>query len=199
MLLGALAAIGDGSGARGLVMLDGHEDAWPPQRSPTGEASDSEVAIALGRVAGLPNPLAGMVPLLRESGVAFLGPRDGTEIAQAGVPTLRGQAGFFADDSEIGEAEPPEQLMAAALTRIEAEAFWLHVDLDVLSSSAFAAVDYPQRGGLDWDTLDRLSAAAAADSRCRGASVAIYNPDLDPTGEAAAQVIEYACSLVRAD
>ena len=90
VLLGALAAIGDGGGARGLVMLDGHEDAWPPERSPTGEASDSEVAIALGRVAGLPNPLAGMVPLLRESGVAFLGPRDRTEIAQAGVPTLRG-------------------------------------------------------------------------------------------------------------
>ena len=36
VLLGALAAIGDGAG---LLMLDGHEDAWPPPVSETGEAS----------------------------------------------------------------------------------------------------------------------------------------------------------------
>jgi arginase len=197
VLLGALAAIGDGPGTRGLVMLDGHEDAWPPHRSPTGEASDSEVAIALGRVGALPAPLAALVPLLTESGVGLLGPRDKAEIAEAGIPTLRQQVGFFADDAEIGAADQPaEQLMAAALATIEAEAFWLHVDLDVLSSSAFGAVDYPQSGGLDWDTLDRLTATAIGDPRCRGASIVIYNPDLDPTGDAAAQVIEYACRLV---
>ena len=197
VLLGALAAIGDGPGTRGLVMLDGHEDAWPPDRSPTGEASDSEIAIALGRVAPLPAPLAGMVPLVTESRVGLLGPRDEAEISGAGIPTLRGQVGFFADDAEIGSADDPaERLMAAALATIDAEAFWLHIDLDVLSSSAFAAVDYPQPGGLHWDLLDRLSRTAVGDPRCRGASIVIYNPDLDPSGEAAAQVIEYACRLV---
>jgi arginase len=197
VLLGALAAIGDESGRRGLVMLDGHEDAWPPHRSPTGEASDSEVAIALGRVAALPDPLAGLVPLVTGSGLAFLGPRDNAEIADAEIPSLRGQVGFFADDGEIAAAQSPEQLMGAALAGIDAEAFWLHVDLDVLSSAAFAAVDYPQPGGLDWGTLDRLTVTAVGDPRCRGASIVIYNPDLDANGAGAAQVIEYACRLVR--
>ena len=110
---------------------------------------------------------------------------------------MRGEVGLLADDAEIGAAQPPEKLMAAALVAIEADAFWLHVDLDVLSSFAFAAVDYPQPGGLAWDTLDRLTAAAVADPRCRGASIVIYNPDLDPSGEAAVQVIEYAYRVVQ--
>jgi arginase len=53
VLLGALAAARDDARAPGLLLVDGHEDAWPPERSETGEASDSEVAIALGRVDGL--------------------------------------------------------------------------------------------------------------------------------------------------
>jgi arginase len=54
VLLGALAAGRDADREPGLLLVDGHEDAWPPERSETGEASDSEVAIALGRVPGLP-------------------------------------------------------------------------------------------------------------------------------------------------
>ena len=62
-------------------MLDGHEDAWLPSQSPTGEASDSELAIALGLVTGgLPAPLDRLVPLLDGSDVALIGPRDRAEI-----------------------------------------------------------------------------------------------------------------------
>lgn len=32
----------------GLIFVDGHEDAWDPHRSGTGEAADSEIALALG-------------------------------------------------------------------------------------------------------------------------------------------------------
>ena len=42
VMLGALAGLRDHADARaGLLMLDGHEDAWLPAQSPTGEASDS--------------------------------------------------------------------------------------------------------------------------------------------------------------
>jgi arginase len=195
VLLGALAAIGKDAG---LVMLDGHEDAWPPLKSETGEASDSEVAIALGRVDRLPGWLADLVPLIAESALAYLGPRDAAEIAAAGVATLRGEVAFFAGDGEIVHAPEPEPIAAEALEAIAADALWVHVDLDVLDSELFEAVDYPQRGGLDWETLDRLTAAAIADPRCRGVSVVIYNPDLDPTGRRAGDVIDFACRLVRA-
>jgi arginase len=196
VLLGGLASIGPGTGP-GLVMVDGHEDAWPPSSSETGEASDSEIAIALGRIQALPRPLPELIPLIAPSALAFFGPRDLAEIEEAGVESIRDQVAFFADDQDVLSADaPPEELMAAALEAIAAEAFWLHADLDALSTVSFAAVDYPQPGGFDWEVFDRLTASALADRRCRGASVVIYNPDLDPSGRDSEQVIDYTCRLV---
>jgi arginase len=199
VVLGALAAMRDLGRSPGLVMLDGHEDAWPPERSVTGEASDSEVAIALGRVTDLPPALAAVVPLLELSALAMLGPRDAREIREAGVATLREELAFFVAGDEVASGSGATAQMAAALERLTAEAFWLHVDLDVLSSDAFPAVDYPQPGGLDWDTLALLVASATGDPRCRGASVVIYNPDLDPGRRSARSLVSFLQRLVVAD
>jgi arginase len=135
------------------------------------------------------------VPLVDRRGVVLIGPRDGTEIAAAGLPSLRGAVAFFADDAEV-DHDRPSQTMVVALAAIDAGSFWLHIDLDVLSSEAFSAVDHPQPGGLDRDQLDRLAAAAARDPRCGGASVAIYNPDRDDRGRGATQVIDFTRRLV---
>jgi arginase len=191
VLLGALAALRDGGASTGLVMLDGHEDAWPPPVSPTGEGSDSEIAIALGRVTGLPAPLASMLPLVEPAAIAFLGPRDGEEIAAAGIDSLRDEVAFFADASEISEAlRAGSDPAGAAVAAIAAESFWLHVDLDVLATSALGAVDYRQPNGLSFDELDRLAVTAASAPGCRGMSVAIYNPDLDPGRADARKVVD---------
>lgn len=190
VLLGALAGLG---GDPGLVMIDGHEDAWPPALSPTGEASDSELGIALGLVReDLPPPLDELVPLASPGAVALLGPRDSGEIAAGGVRSIRDDVAFFRDGREMELADEP---VAGALAAIDVPAFWLHVDLDVLSSGALGAVDYPQPGGLGWDRLDRLAQQAAADPRCRGASIVIYNPDLDPDGGGAREVIAFVRRL----
>lgn len=190
VLLGALAALEDAGHRPGLVMLDGHEDAWPPEASDTGEASDSELAIALGQVAG-----AGLGPFVRPSDVALLGPRDAAELAAAGVRSLRDDVAYFAD-AEMVWARDLAELAGDVLRTIPATALWLHIDLDVLGTEAFPAVDYPQPGGLDWRHLDHLAAAVAADPRCRGASVTIYNPDLDPRRIGARAVVDFACRMV---
>jgi arginase len=199
VLLGPLAAIRDGGSTPGLLMLDGHEDAWPPRVSSTGEGSDSEIAIALGRVTDLPEPLGRLVPLLGPPNLALLGPRDHEELLTAGVESLRDQVSFFADDAEVtaafGAGEDPAE---AALEAIAADAFWLHVDLDVLATDAFGAVDYRQPGGLAWDELDRLATTAATAAGCRGMSVVIYNPDLDPERTDARKVIDFLTRLIEA-
>jgi arginase len=197
VLLGALAAMRDAGARPGLIMLDGHEDAWPPPRSETGEGSDSEIAIALGRVRALPGALAELLPLLDSSALAYLGPRDRNEIAAAGVESLRDQVAFFADDGEVSAAlKSGRDPAAAAMESIAADRYWLHIDLDVLSSQAFGAVDYAQPGGLDWDELDRLAATAGCAPRCRGVSVVIYNPDLDPSRADADKVLAFLARLV---
>ena len=76
-----------------------------------------------------------------------------------------------------------------------AQRWWLHVDLDVLSTVALPAVDYPQDGGLDWAQLEAVTAAALAVPGCVGASLCIYNPDLDPDGRHARRIVSYAGSL----
>ncbi|HEV2727980.1 MAG TPA: arginase family protein [Solirubrobacterales bacterium] len=197
VLLGPLAAIRVAGDRPGLVMIDGHEDAWPPGKSDTGEGSDSEIAIALGRVPALPAPLAEAMPVLTPAAIAQLGPRDLAELEEAGVPTLRNELACFASGEEVATGEEPaEALIRRAAEAIEADGFWLHVDLDVLATAELRAVDYPQPGGLDWRALERMSLAAARDPRCRGASVVIYNPGLDPDRTDAGKLVEYLARLV---
>jgi arginase len=196
VMLGALAALRDSGGRTGLVMLDGHEDAWPPRLSPTGEASDSELAIALGiGIEQLPPPLDELVPLVEPQAVALLGPRDATDIAGGGASSVRDNVAYFADADTLRAADLGTA-MAGALSAIDATAVWLHVDLDVLSTDAFAAVDYPQPGGLDWAALDHLVAVATSDPRCMGASVAIYNPERDTHESGARKVVDFVARMV---
>lgn len=196
VLLGPLAALGGASGGAGLAMIDGHEDAWPPPLSPTGEASDSELGIALGLVGDpLPDPLDRWVPLVDPAAVALLGPRDAEEVAAGGAESLRARVALFAEAEELLE-RGPDRRIELALARLTCDRLWLHVDLDALRSVDFAAVDYPQPGGLDWHSLRRLIAGAVADPRFAGASVVIYNPDLDPDREGARSIIKLLVDMV---
>lgn len=195
VLLGALAATRDRHGGCGLVLVDGHEDAWPPSLSPTGEASDSEVALALGLVEGrLPEPLGRLVPLLEPAALAMLGPRDRREIEDGGASSLEGRVAVFRSADVVathGAARSANEAIAAVSLR--APAFWLHLDLDALRTSELAAVDYPQPGGLTWPELREIAAGAPG---CAGASIAIYNPDRDVSGEGAEQVVRFAADLI---
>jgi arginase len=191
VMLGALAATRDRHGGVGLLMLDGHEDAYPPRRSPTGEAADSELALALGLAEGLPDGLAGLVPLLAPGQVGLLGPRDDATIAREGVASLRGVVPLWSDVELAVRGAAEVAAQAARDVAAAAPAWWLHVDLDVLATAELAAVDYPQPGGLRWWQLRQMTVAALAVPGCAGWTVAIYNPDLDPDGGQAARIAEY--------
>jgi arginase len=175
VLLGALAALQDEQPEPGLLFVDGHEDAWPPALSPTGEAADCELGLALRLFDDdLDARLREALPRIRPDHVVALGPRDAAELAAAGVPTVAGRL-----RAQIG----PEDLTAGhvrdAVTALPAP-WWLHTDLDVLATAELAAVDYRQPGGLSWQQLGEITDAALAAPGCAGWSVCIYNPDLDP-------------------
>jgi arginase len=197
VVLGALAAGRDANRSPGLLMVDGHEDAWPPPRSDTGEGSDSEVAIALGRVADLAEPLGQLVPLLTPQVVAMLGPRDRRELDENGVESLAGAVALFRDDVAV-RAHGVRASANEAMARLACSAgsFWLHVDLDVLHTDDFPAADYLQPGGLTWEELLAIAAPALTNPSCLGCSVVIYNPDLDPERTSAARVVRFVSELV---
>jgi arginase len=193
VILGALAALQAEADHPGLLFVDGHQDAWPPRMSPTGEAADCELGLALRLFdAGLSPQLRAALPRIDPADVAAVGPRDNRELAAAGVASLDGQLGAL-----IGPAELTADRYAAALASLPPP-WWLHTDLDVLATTELAAVDYPQPGGLTWDQLAGLTAAALAADGCAGWSVCIYNPDLDPGRDGADAIIGYIAQAITA-
>ena len=156
-----------------------------------------ELGFALGLTTdGLPEDLVAVMPRLDPSRVVVIGPRDGTEIAAAGVASIDTVVDIIRTDGIDAESAGP--LARAALGRLAgASRTWLHVDLDVLATASLGAVDYPQPGGLDWASLAAFAIAAAADPRFMGLDVTIYNPDLDPTGVGAQRIVEFLVDTLR--
>jgi arginase len=191
VILGALAALQAEADHPGLLFIDGHEDAWPPRMSPTGEAADCELGLALRLFdTGLSPQLRAVLPRIDPADVAAVGPRDTAELAAAGVASLDGQLGAL--------IRPPAlttDRYAAALASLP-QPWWLHTDLDVLATTELAAVDYPQPSGLTWGQLAGLTATALAADGCAGWSVCIYNPDLDPGRDGADAIVSYITQAI---
>jgi arginase len=197
VLLAAMVAGRSEFGRMGLPFVDGHEDAWDPRASLTGEAADSELGLALGQHRdALPEPLARQLPLLDPADVAILGARDADELAAYGQPSLAGEVFLLRPD------DLRDRGMAAATRRaVEAigaqRSWWLHVDLDVLATDQLAAVDYPQDGGLTWGELTDLVGTALSNRDCLGWTLCIYNPDLDPDRTEARKIVDFVGHFCR--
>jgi arginase len=193
VLLGCLAAFGSAE-TRGLLFVDGHEDAYPPERSTTGEAADMELGFALGLV-GTPwwPESVDDPPLVSLQHASLLGPRDRAALEAEGVVSLSGRTPLV-DDRRLA-AEPAGRAREAVASL--SAPWWFHLDLDVLSTDALPAVDYPQDGGLEWDDLDVVAATALAAGPI-GWDVTIYNPDLDPGRIHAERIVRFIAEQAQA-
>jgi len=185
ILLGCLSSYGEAD-ERGLLFVDGHEDAYSPERSSTGEAADMELGFALGTVdtSWWPDLRAPLVAMER---TWLLGPRDRSTIEAYGSTPLGDRVPVH--DAATMAADPGG-ITAAAVGSLSSSRWWLHLDLDVLSTEALAAIDYPQEGGLSWDELKIVTTTALAAGPV-GWDVTIYNPDLDPTGAHADRLVAF--------
>jgi arginase len=196
ILLGCLVATRDVYQSCGLFFVDGHEDAYPPDVSPTGEAADMELGLALGMNTNSLSPkLANLLPLVEKKNVCLLGPRDKKTIQDYGVESLMGQTLFY-DDLSI-KNQNLDELIKNQIEKMhdQVNRWWLHVDLDVLNSDSMPAVDYPQPGGINWNTLEKITIPLLSGA-CAGLNVTIYNPDLDPTATYAKQIVRYLENII---
>ena len=189
VLIGCLAAIGPFA-RPGLLFLDGHEDAWPPRSSATGEAADMELGFLLGRTLdGLPPDLVREIPRVRPEHIVALGPRDASDLADADVRSVGDEVQIVRPDAI---KEDPAHVGRASAERVGANGpWWFHLDLDVLATDSLDAVDYPQPGGLAWGDLTELTRHAMNVPGLLGIDVTIYNPDLDNDGKGARRIVRY--------
>jgi arginase len=198
LLLGCLAAARDYYGRSGLLFVDGHEDAWPPAQSTTGEAADMELGLALGVTSADNVPgLNDIMPVIQAEDVVALGPRDRVEIAASGITAIATRITML-DDLALNAGDI--QAITESITqRLHHHAghWWFHLDLDVLATDALTAVRYPQPGGIDWEQLGALTRAALKSPGLIGWNITIYNPDLDPGHRSATQIVSFIASMVK--
>jgi arginase len=194
LLLGCLAAA-KGPERIGLLFVDGHEDAYLPVQSSTGEAADSELAFALGMADASWSPvLAAVLPLVTPTDVRILGARDAGLLRAEGVASLGDRIALVDGDHLSAE---PDVATAEAVSHLP-DPWWFHLDLDVLSTEALPAIDYPQPDGLGWNELS-LVVATAMGASPKGWDITIYNPDLDPERIQAKRIVDFIGSAMAID
>lgn len=96
VLVGCLKATKNKLGGLGLIFIDGHEDAYPPHKSPTGESADMELGFILGlNSAHISREIRNGLHLVDASKVCLLGPRDYELLNRNGIKSLKESVAFF--------------------------------------------------------------------------------------------------------
>jgi arginase len=175
----------------GLLFVDGHVDFYQPDASPTGEAADMDLALATGRGPALLTQFDGAGPLVHEEDVVAVGARDAAERARARSQDIRETSVSLFELDAIRDRgiETVAGEAMKVLRRPQLAGFWLHLDADVLDDAVMPAVDYRQPGGLSPAELSTILRQASATHGLAGASLAIYNPSLDPDRRAARALV----------
>lgn len=195
ILLGALAGARR-QGELALVHVDGHSDFRHPgnydPNSTLGAVAGMDLALATGRGESLLTEWDGRpAPLVPDAHVVQIGERESRDPDFAWPDVL--ETGITQFDSfwvqERGIEEAVRQAVET-LDRTPDLPFWLHLDVDVLDAAIMPAVDSPGSPGLGYAEVSALLRYVVADRRCLGLDVTIFDPDLDPDGA-------YAHNLVR--
>jgi arginase len=193
ILLGALA------GARrhtplSLIHIDGHSDfRHPGNYDPSAElgaVAGMDLALATGRGETLLTEWPDVpVPLVRDENVIQIGERENrdpdfawsdindTAITRIDVFIARdigGDALLLRTRRILDGADLP---------------YWVHFDVDVLDEVVMPAVDSPGSPGIDPTDLAVLLRGLLSSPNCLGLDVTVFDPDLDPDGIYARQVV----------
>jgi len=193
VLIGIFAALRDKFRRAGLAFLDGHLDFYSGTTTPTGCAADFELWTLTGFGPPGLSDVGGPAPMLAPRDTWLLGFRDHADSLEFNSPDpyeLIPQAHFVDYETVLQRGASAVGGEAALALAFDPGRFWVHLDLDVLSSRAMPAVDYWEPGGFDWDQLRQLLTPLIASPACIGLDVTIYNPSLDPRRKHAAKIVE---------
>jgi arginase len=130
----------------------------------------------------------------------MLGQRDDTYRRKLNVPTVADRV-LLRPPDELRPDPADAGREAADRGGAQAPGWWLPTLLDVLARSEFTACGAPGEtllpAGLTWSELTGIVSAALRTGGCRGWSIAVYHPDLDPGGQAAARSVTLVTDAVR--
>jgi arginase len=200
ILLGALAGARE-AGSLALVHIDGHSDFRHPgnydSEQSLGAVAGMDLALATGRGESLATQWPGVAgPLVADADVVQLGERENRD-ADFAWPDINNTAINRIDVFEALKTGPAAVIerIRETLDRTPDQGFWIHLDVDVMDQSVMPAVDCPGSPGIPIDDLSIIMAPFVAQQRCRGMTVTVFDPDLDPDGRYAAVIVTLLAQL----
>ncbi|KAB1128457.1 arginase family protein [Micromonospora sp. AMSO12t] len=198
ILLGSALAmhrLGEAVGGRiGLVFVDGHSDfRHPGNASYVGAAAGEDLALVTGRGQADLAAIEGRRPYFRDIDVVVLGIRAQDEYRldlQAAGITTRPVPALRAEGAARTAQWAHEQLADCA-------GYWVHIDVDVLDPAVMPAVDAPDPGGIAFAELEILLAGLVDTPHCLGVELTVFDPDYDPDGAYAAEIVNTVVAGLR--
>ncbi len=189
ILLGTTLALRQ-RGRYGLFYLDGHLDLQTGQTSRTGGAAGMDLALVTGEGVESLTTWNGLTPLVRSEDIVAFGQRDADEVAENKERLVESDITFvpLAQARHLG-IEAAVQGALNVLASNALDGIWLHCDVDVLDSTLMPAVDSPQPDGLTYQELSQVLSIVVAHPLCVGMQFTIFDPDLDPTGQYAEDLV----------
>lgn len=146
-----------------------------------------------------PEPLRSRARVLAPEAIVMLGMRDQQYRRETGIPTIAGRVRLLTEE-KVHASPAAAGSQAARQVAAQSPGWWLHIDLDVLAGEEFracgAAHDPAMPGGLSWDELTAVVTSALQAGGCRGWSLGVYNPDLDPDRRSASQVVTFLAEIL---
>lgn len=191
IIIGALLGLKRRGGRHGLFFIDGHSDFYQPQASTTGEVADMDLAIVTGRGPDILADIDGLKPFVRDEDVVVFGYRDAEQASSYGSLDVMDTNMLAFDLLKVRELKI-NMAASTAVSRMlkdELSGFWIHLDADVLDDRIMPAVDYRINGGLDFYELSELLRVLILTRRGVGMSITIFNPQLDPDGSIAKNLV----------
>ena len=171
-------------GGSGLVHIDGHTDFRHPGNSDQcASVAGEDLAAAIGLHWPAIADIDEAGPYFDPASAVHIGCRED----DADMAEVRSRIGLVLPAREAvgrGMREAAEAARAVA----GGSGYWIQLDVDVLDPTMMPAVDSPTPGGLSPDQLVALLQALAPSAI--GASVTVFDPDLDPDGSSARLLTE---------
>ena len=194
ILLGALAGLRRRVSAPGLVYVDAHADFASLEESPSGSACSMNLALAVGRHRD--GPIARTGPFVEPERVVHVGRRDEDDREYGSAALMASRVADFPARAvrERGARAIGEEILGCVTA--DADAFWVHLDVDVLDPGLMPAVDSPLPGGLSVDEVCELLGPVVADPKAAGLQVTIYDPTLDRDGDGALVIVDLLARLL---
>ena len=192
--VGPLGGLAQAKGNPGVVWFDAHGDLNTMETTTSGFLGGMPYAVALGLDLDDWRLAAGLEQPVRSEAAALIGTSD---LDAAEVEVLQRHPILHIDAQEMMQAGVGERVQAALHIRAgEANAWYLHIDLDVggpeQSPGGFTPAPY-------WPPYEHILEAARATVQVlpvKVASLAVYNPAADTDGRGVRFGLDIAMALV---